>query len=174
MRTFFWYVGSLVGGLALLIAGFFIWVNIAYPNYSYRYRLTITLELDGQVHTGSSVIEIEWAGGPPFADVGPYHPRVRGEATLVDLGARGVVVAALGVGMPPIGATSAIFLAAQAFGNRSTLQELAALPKVKGGRDLAPTTMPGLIWFPRPDDPMSAQKFTIEELSDLFGPSARL
>jgi hypothetical protein len=73
LRTF----GIIVVGLMLLIGSGVVWWKISYPTYSYRYRLTLSVEAGGKVHTGSSVIEIVWHGGPEIGDVGPYHPTIR-------------------------------------------------------------------------------------------------
>src|SRR6266852_2768355 len=81
----------LVLGVGALVAGYMY----KYPNYTYRYRLTVNIEVDGKVRSGSSVIEVTWHGQPELGDVGPFHPRIRGQAPLVDLGDRGVVGASL-------------------------------------------------------------------------------
>src|SRR5260370_3892357 len=74
-----------------LLAGY--WYK--YPDYSYRYRLTVNIEVDGKIHSGSSVIEVKWRGGPVIGDGGPFGPSVKGQAALVDLGDRGMVVGSL-------------------------------------------------------------------------------
>lgn len=92
MRT----LGIVAVCTAALIGGAVAWWKINYPTYIYRYRLTIALEVDGKVHTGSSVIEVIWKGGPEFGDVGPYHPNVRGQGVWIDLGSRGIAIATMG------------------------------------------------------------------------------
>lgn len=83
----------------LLIAGAAVGLYLyKYPNYTYRYRLTVDVEIDGQLHSGSSVIEVTWHGGPEIADSGGYGPTVRGQAAVVDLTGKGVLVAALANG----------------------------------------------------------------------------
>src|SRR5947209_1600668 len=121
--------------LVVVGGGVALWTS-AYPTYSYRYRLTLAIEVDGKVHTGSSVIEIIWSGGPTIGDVGPYHPSIRGQAALVDIAPHGVLIAALingeSYGPAADGALSAIWLAARAFGNDSTNDELPKLPLLTG------------------------------------------
>ncbi len=164
--------------IALLIGGAVVWWQVTYPSYSYRYRLTLAIEVDGKVHTGSSVIEVTWHGGPEFGDVGPYHPSIRGQAALVDLGSRGAVVAALvngeSYGPAADGALSAIWLASFAFGNKSTNKELPQLKHLTGKRHLSTDNMPRLIWFSDIADPKTAKKLQVSEIPELFGPSARL
>lgn len=174
MRT----LGVIVGSIALLVVSIIVWWQIKYPTYSYRYRLTLAIEVDGKVHTGSSVIEIVWSGGPEFGDVGPYHPSIRGQAPVVDLGPRGTVVAALingeSYGAASDGALSALWIAARAFGNDSTNDQLSKLPKLTGRRDLAVDNMPRLIWFSNVADPKMALKLRADEIPKIVGANARL
>jgi hypothetical protein len=166
-----------------LVGGAVVWGKLSHPTYSYRYRLTITLEVDGKINSGSSVIEVTWKGGPEIGDVGPYHPSVRGQATFIDLGSRGSVIAVLtaqqtieGPGYTvrwPDGVDT-IFLAARAFGNASTNKELSELPRLKGERKLVPDNMPRLIWFPKLDDPMTARKLLVKDIPAVLDPTARL
>ncbi len=48
----------LVSILVALIAAAVIWYKWNFPTTSYRYRLTVAVEVDGQIHSGSSVIEV--------------------------------------------------------------------------------------------------------------------
>ena len=42
---------------AAIVAGFVLY-KINYPTYTYRYRMTVNVEVDGQMRSGSSVIEV--------------------------------------------------------------------------------------------------------------------
>jgi hypothetical protein len=163
--------------LAVICAVGAFW-KFNYPTYAYRYRLTLAIELDGKVYTGSSVIGIVWASGPTFGDVGPFHPRTAGQAVLIDLGTKGTLIAALSngesYGPAADGALSARWIAAKAFGNNSTNDELPKLPHLKGRRDLAPDNMPRLVWFRDVADPATAKKVRIEDIPKLLGPTAHL
>lgn len=177
MRKFGRIFGSIVLAVALLIGGAIAWWKIEYPTYSYRYRLTLAIEINGKVHTGSSVIEIVWGGGPEIGDVGHYHPSIRGQAALVDLGPHGVVIATLtngDYGRAPDGTYGAIWIAARAFGNSSTNQELPKLSHLTGLRHLSPDNMPQLVWFSNVADPRTARKIMPADIAELFGPNARL
>ncbi len=150
----------------------------AFPSYSYRYRLTISIALDGQVHTGSSVIEIIWQAQPVPGIGGPFQSRIRGQATFVDLGTRGAIVAVLETGDGPRdlknGPRDAKWIAARAFGNMSTGPEIPDLPGLRGRRQLAPDNMPRLVWFSDPADPTTARVITPAEFATILGPTARL
>ena len=149
-----------------------------YPNYSYRYRLTVNIEVDGKIHSGSSVIEVKWRGGPVIGDGGPFGPSVKGQAALVDLGDRGMVVASLlgetwGHPYSSTGGWGALWIAAEAFGNHSTAQEIPHLPELRGKRDLALDNMPRFLWFSNPQDPTTAKILLLQDIPVAFGPSAR-
>ena len=154
----------LVLGLCVgaLVAGY--WYK--YPDYSYRYRLTVNIEVDGKIHSGSSVIEVTWRAGPVFADGGPFGSTVKGQAAVVDFGDRGVVVAILGEGYGPAtdGALGALWVAAEAFGNHSTAQEIPHLPDLHGKRDIALSKLPRLLWFANPQDPTTAKRLLVQDI----------
>ncbi|MEN7538512.1 hypothetical protein [Aurantiacibacter flavus] len=85
--------------LALAIATAFLWgwgfFDPGLPDY--RYRLTVEVETPEGLKTGSSVIEVKTsvAGRNIVPMPGAVSHRVRGEAVMVDLGARGVLFALL-------------------------------------------------------------------------------
>lgn len=166
-----------IAGVAIIIGGLIGLYYLKYPVYSHRYRLTVSIEVEGKVHSGSSIIEIGWQRGPPLGDAGGYAPIIRGQAALVDLGDRGVVVAALmtgeGYGPAKDGALSAQWLAAEAFGNHSAGDEIPELPKLRGKRDIALNKLPRLLWFRDRQDPTTAQKFMVQDIPAIFGPEAR-
>jgi hypothetical protein len=149
--------------------------KVNHPTYSYRYRLQLSLEVDGKVHTGSSVIEVTWECGPKIADSGPCGPVLAGQATVIDLGSRGVVVATLhsGDSISPDGSIDAAFLCTNAFGKRSSYEELPALPRLTGWRTLSTDNFPRLVWFSNPSDPKSAKKITVEDVPYSMDPTAR-
>jgi hypothetical protein len=161
----------LVFAIGALVAAYMY----TYPIYTYRYRLTVNIELDGKVHSGSSVIEIGWQAGPAIGDGGGYGPTIRGQATLVDLGDRGVVVATLGESYGPArdGALGAPWVAAEAFGNHSTGDEIPDLPRLRGKRDLALNKLPRFLWFSNPQDPNTARKLLVQDIPATFGSAAR-
>lgn len=142
--------------------------------------MTVEIEVDGQVHSGSSVIEVTWHGGPQFADVGPYTPTLRGQATLIQLGDKGVVVAALlngkGYGKPPnVGDPwGALWIFPRAFGLGTSVDDLKGWSPPSGKRELAFDNMPLLLWFPDPNNPATGQPVSPVEIPRKIGPSARL
>lgn len=162
--------------IAIAVAGYAIF-KLTFPSYSYRYRLQISLSIDEKVHTGSSVIEVTWECGPKIAGLAQCSASLGGQAVLVDLGPRGVVVAALRTGENitpvPDGAVDAVWLCSAAFGNRSTIAELPALARMSGRRNLSGSNLPRLIWFSNPSDPKSATKITFQNVASVLHPTAR-
>ena len=160
-------------GIGALVAGY----RFIYSDYKYRYRLAVNIEVDGKMYSGSSVIEVKWTGGPVFADGGPFGPSVKGQAVLVDLVDRGVVVATLvngeDYGPAKDGALGALWIAAEAFGNHSTVKEIPRLPELRGKRDLALDKLPRFLWFSNPQDPTTAKKFLMQDIAATLGPSSR-
>jgi hypothetical protein len=162
--------------LGVVVAVYAVY-KLNFPTYSYRYRLQLAVELDGKVHTGSSVIEVRWDCGPHVAGLAQCSPSLGGQATVVNLGPRGVVVATLfsGENISPVpdGAVDAVWFCANAFGNQSTTAELPKLPGLVGRRPLAPNNFPRLVWFSNPTDPKSARKVTIGNVASILDPTAR-
>ena len=161
--------------LALVIAAAVLAYKLAFPTYSYRYRLQLTLEIEGQAYTGSSVIEVNWGCGLAIADSG-CAATLGGQATVIDLGSRGALVATLHTGEqntpPSQSGTDAVFLCSNAFGNRSSFEELPALRHLTGRRNLAEPNIPYLLWFSNPADSKSAKKVTLESISSTIDPTA--
>jgi hypothetical protein len=159
---------------AFVIGAAVVW-QVAFPTYTHRYRLTVSIEIDGQVHTGSSVIEIAYVGQPEIGDVGPFAPpRVRGQAPVVDLGEHGAIVAALLPGGANNRSSSAPYLAMKAYGVTRGYDAYRTIGRQSGRRDLAADNMPLLIWFENLADPIAARVVDPSALSDMLGPTARL
>lgn len=175
-----WFVIAIA--LAGAGVGYFYWKNRS-EVFAYRYRLHLAISIDDRVSTGSGVVEVVWQCGRSYGnnhdELGPCYPSLGGQAALVDLGPRGVVVATLHTGENispvPDGAISAVWLCGNAFGNGSTNnEELPALPKLSGRRNLVPSNFPRLVWFPRPDDPGTATKVTVQNIASIIDPTARI
>jgi len=162
--------------LALVIVALVVAYKMTFPTYSYRYRLQLTLEMDGKAYPGSSVIEVNWRCGLKIADSG-CAAGLDGQATVIDLGSRGALVATLHTGeqntAAPQRGTDAVFLCSNAFGNHSTHEELPALANLTGRRNLSAANFPYLVWFSNPLDSKSARKVTSESLSSTIDPTAR-
>ena len=147
-----------------------------YPTYSYRYRLTINIETDGKLHSGSSVIEVIWYAHF-LPELVSFSPELRGEAALVDLGPRGVVVATLFAkdwGWHNTNAGwGALWLVPRAFGVKDSIDRLPEIERLRGKRELGPNNLPRLLWFSDPKDPHTAKTILVNDIASVLGPSAR-
>lgn len=170
-----WFAAAL---LAVVVVAAYAAYKWNFPTYSYRYRLEMSLSVDEKVYTGSSVIEVTWSCGPKVAGLAQCATSLGGQATAIDLGPRGLIVATLHTGdiiLPvPDGAVDAMWLCARAFGNQSTTEDLPKLPYLQGRRALSPDNFPRLVWFSNPADPKSARKVTTGNVADILDPTARI
>jgi hypothetical protein len=168
-------LGIVAACVVALIGGAVVLYKLAYPDYWHRYRLTLEIEIDGKVHTGSGVIEVIYQGQPYIPGVGSYIPHLRGQAVFIDLGEHGAIVAALHPGTIQNGSLGAAYLATRAFELESFGYEAyRTIGNQKGRRELKPDNMPLLIWFPDVSNPKSARVIKPEEIPVFFGPAARL
>jgi hypothetical protein len=156
--------------VALLLVGLYGCFKATFPTYANRFRLTMAFNIDGQVYSGSSVIEVRWQDQQVFLPNMPYAPNVRGQAVFNDLGRRGAIVAALQASQGPNNGSVGV----QELTLRAFDTAIPELPRLTGLRNLAPNNMPRLIWFSNVDDEKSARIFSIKDLPKMFGPTARL
>ncbi len=154
----------------LYFVGSLLLLDTMYPGQTYRYRLSISPEIDGQVRTASSVIEVT-ATESPFGGGGAT---LRGQAPYLDLGNRGVLIFSLGNDYGHNSARAALWLGAKVFGNDSSIRNIYKLPSLTGRRDLPPDLIPIAIWFSKPGDPTVRRALFPQEFADVFGPGARV
>ena len=87
-------------GIVALIVGAVLFYKGVFPTYSYRYSMTVEVTVDGVVHSGSSVIEVDLVKQPRIiTDTPAVLPKVHGEAVFVDLGKGRNVIALLASGL---------------------------------------------------------------------------
>lgn len=168
----------------ILIAIPVVWYWVSFPTVSYRYRLTVGVEADGQVHSGSSVIEVWYRFNPQslWPVFGMYDRGVRGQAVLIDLGARGTLVAALSGENYDYSTVSADALAGRAFqpnaassnGYLPTLDGVRALSQMQGRAALVPGNLPAFFWFFDPTNLATAKLVKPADFASVIGDSTRL
>jgi hypothetical protein len=156
-----------------------------YSTVSYRYRLSIAVEVGGQVHSGSSVIDVQYTFNPKWVgpEAGAYNEHTTGQAVLVNLGARGVLMAALaGENYFDRTVVSVDDLAGRAFqpdaaglnGYLPTVERVRALAKLQGKAELTSNNLPQFYWFPDPANLQSARKIKPTEFASAIGDTAHL
>lgn len=171
--------------------------HLIYPSHTHRYRLTLEVEADSEVRTGSGVVEVTWQRQPQILpQVLPWTSSVRGQAVPVDLGRHGVLLAVLsGSGPRELWGVGASYLALRAFAG--TVPGLSPLERARpyGGDDyplegatpavvarlpagtrvaLALDNMPQLVWLPDPGNRSSARPVPPADLSGAVAPGVRL
>lgn len=170
-------VAKLMKRLAIavaVIAAVVVLYELKYPTYSYRYRMTVNVEVDGQVRSGSSVIEVRVSKQLQFLpDVNPLEYRERGEAVFVDLGNGRNIVALLASGAFAESYGYAAFLVTKHFKmNLLDGRQLASLPSLRGKWELARDELPTFATFINPNDPATLRLVSIDQLEQTFGPGA--
>jgi hypothetical protein len=171
------WVASVLLIAAVAAAGFYLEYKGKYPDYGYRYRLQLSVEVDGRIHTGSSVIDVLWRGGPNLEARGIYNAQgfLRGQAPIVDLGDRGIIVVSLVNGnlSGPAAGVSALFLCTKAFNSVRSFEDFPNLSQMKGRRDLDPNNWPRLLWLPERSNPNRVVNLARRDLEAVVGGGAR-
>jgi len=144
-----------------------------FPSYSWHQKMTVEVEVDGQVYSGSSVVEMTVFGHPEI----PLVQAVRdldmyGEAVVVELPGDRYLFALL---------TYNAFLASRVFedrmdGSLSQAGERWAeiISDLREMRDIDPKDYPLLVTFSDITDPKTVKKVDPENLAATFGPGVSL
>jgi hypothetical protein len=157
--------------------------QLNFPSVSYRYRLAVAVQTDGQVHSGSSVIELFFRINPKWLPPGPtYNVIVTGQAVLIDLGGRGALVAALAGDPYDRSVLNASFLPSCALSpvawrspeGPDTAKNQWAISQMKGPADLGPGCMPAFYWFSSPADLDSVKEVKPADFASVIGDATHL
>lgn len=154
---------------------------LGFTFFTYRYRLIVEIEVDGQIKTDSSVVQMRWISQPAgLAGGRPWAASVTGQAPLVDLGKHGAMAAALA------GASDGVpipfeFLALHAFDVfpkkprtfPPTEDGLRAVYKKRGKVALRADNLPMFVWLPDPAMPDTAVPLLPDEFSSKIAPGVR-
>lgn len=156
-----------------------------YPSYTHRYRLTIEAEVDGQLKSGSGVVQVTWEKQPQIGEAPPWISRVKGQAVFVDLDAYGALLALPSGGEGASGlysdnSTGPAFLGLLAFADTLgiasgylTTEALVALSRLRAQTELQANNMPRLAILLNKADPRSAHLVRQSQLQALNGPAVR-
>ena len=165
MTKFAFYALAIVAVLAVAI-----WE--AYPRHAYRFKLTIAAEVDGEIRSASSVIEITSQKQPQFvADVPPYSTKVEAEAVYLDLGNGRNVVATLGFG--PVGINFRLASLVPKHFDVEPTEVWSTLAYTDDERVLSGADIPTLVTFADVNDPDSGRVVKPEDFSRVFGEDVR-
>ena len=182
-------IGSVARGRGLFVAASFGTAILALlsgcggGNANFRYRLAITVEINGVVKTASSIVNVYYYWGDSVEASGARgFSTVKGVAPVIELGqGYGWLVAALNVNYVeyarrkkalgvacPQPKTAAEF--GQVFAEtREALDRLSS-----GKRDLPANLLPAFIWFPAGASYKQAQQICPEEFYRAIGANVRI
>lgn len=170
MRT----LGIIALTVVLLIGGVIGWYKISYPTYTYRYRMTVEVMVDGTVRAGSSVIEIRIDKQPPVGSAPPEVSRVYGEAVLVDLGKGRNIIALLATGTKGEDVDYPYHVVPRLFALTYDDRDLSKLSTLQGRREVPVASMPTFVTFSNLNDHKTVRLIGLGEFEQVFGPGARV
>lgn len=171
MRT----LGIIALCVGVLIAGAVIGYISAYPTYTYRYRMTVEVEVDGRIHSGSSVVEVQLVTQPRITTETPrVRAKVHGEAVFVELGGGRNVIALLASGPNASNVDYPKYVVSTHF-KLSTVkpEDLEKYSKLEGHRDLQDDRLPTFVTFSDLNDAKTARVVAPQEFEQVFGKDVR-
>jgi len=155
---------------ALIILAVVMLYKIKYPTYAYRYRMTVTVEVGGEMRSGSSVIEVLVSKQPQFLpEVRRLDQSVRGQAVFVELPGGKNIVALLASGSTAENSGFANQVVPQHFRLILDDRTLARLPELRGHWELAIDKMPTLVTVTNPNDAATVQVVRPDQLDEQLG-----
>ena len=158
----------------LALVGLYGCYKVTYPTYANRFRLTMAFNIDGQTYAGSSVLRTGLCIGAKDIQRALFQLRPRA-TVFIDLGKHGVVIAALqNWPGPRLVSVNDSELPIRAFSTPQHEISVPEVPGMTGRRDLASDSLPRLVWLSNVTDEKSARAFAVGDLTELFGPTARL
>jgi hypothetical protein len=174
--------------LVAAVVAWFVWSESA---ITLRYRLTLFVEDNGQVVSGSSVYDTIWGGVgesvcryTSICNSQPWHPTMWGDAVAVDLGARGILFAPFAVDPArmsnvftpgSVGNPAALLVAVfnSSIGG-TTWQLLYRIRDTRGPVDVPLARLPMLVRFGDVNDPKTVERVDPFDLAASFEPGVKL
>lgn len=162
-----------LGILVAAAVGLYVAYGFIYPTYTYRYRMTLEVDVRGETKSGSSVIEVYLSKQPGFlSEVPSVATTVNGEAVFVDLGKGQNVIALLASGPDGRTVDNPQFVVPSHFMLSYSDRDLPKFPQLEGRWDLN-RALPTLVTFTDVNDPKTARVVRPEEFEQVFGPGVR-
>jgi len=165
----------------LVIAGVVLLATLAYCQdfffpYTWHQKMTLEVEVDGQLYTGSSVVKVSVGESDPITQgLGyPLQFGARGEAAFVELPGNRYLFALLTGGPPDSGPkTNAVNIFADHLPHRG-IERFAVLSRSRFKQDIPLSHYPLLVTFTDINDPDTVQEVNPDDLSTTFGPGVSL
>jgi hypothetical protein len=157
----FWKIG--LAACLLVLAG----CNPFEESWKWNQKLTVEVLVDGEVVSGSAVSFVHW--NEPNA-LGNYGTEYRGEATIVDLGERGMLFALIGEKTKYIARDTL----RDELGERLYEKLFPKIEQFRGGRDVPSKHYPLLVTFDDITDPATVKRVDPDDLAASFGSGVSL
>jgi hypothetical protein len=143
-----------------------------------RYRLTLEADVGGERKHGSSVVEVTYSKNNDPISRAEFTIDFRGEAVILDLGARGALFALLkGDTDSRSGPEYIVFRAFNLPGGAMPspiMHGLSVISRLAGKVDLPLTSLPLLVRFRDLKDPMSVERVDPLDIAKSFGAGTKL
>ena len=161
---------KIVLGFVLVVVALIIAWKLIFPTYAYRYRMTVNVEADGKLYSGSSVIEVRLKRQPKISSEVPrLATEVSGEAVFVDLGSGKNIFAALASGPLGINYDYPGNVVPLLLNFSYSDEDLAKLPYLQGKWTLPLEQMPTFVTFTDLTNPETARVVAPREFDQVFG-----
>ena len=165
----------------LVIVGVLLVGTLAYCKdflipYTWHQKMTLEVEVDSQLYTGSSVVKVNVGQSDPITQgLGyPLQFGARGEAAFVELPGTRYLFALLSGGPPDSGPqTNAVNIFKDRLPQRG-IERFAVLSKSRLKQDIPHSHYPLLVTFTDITDPKTVQQVEPENLAATFGPGVSL
>ncbi|HWV83320.1 MAG TPA: hypothetical protein VNZ50_17965 [Hyphomicrobiaceae bacterium] len=149
-------------GLIALLGGLLLAYEISYPTYAHKYRVVLTFDVNGQVHTGQSIIEVRASARPKILpEAQDVFYSVKGGAVYVDLGNGRALLGLLVMGEPPLYRADAAIWAPDVFEGPvrrpPRINRFESIRMFKGERPIPDRIMPLVVELTDAHDPTSVQ-----------------
>jgi hypothetical protein len=165
-------LGAIAAILVLAVLAFVIWYKLTFPSYTFHYRLTVQVEVDGEIKEASGVIGIRWLDTPDAPNAVTFKFHAFGQALLVDLGSHGVLLVPLSASEEREGLDAKRLPFGQQVPRTHDVVERAI--NVRGPSQVAPHNLPQFIWQLQLNDPSSAVVVTARQFPEVISPNVRL
>ncbi len=162
-------------GIVLVLAMLGYCRHVIFP-YSWHQKMTLEVEVDGQLYSGSSVVKVHVGESDPITKrLGyPLQFGARGEAAFVELPANRYLFALLDGGPSDSGPqTNALNIFKDQLPKKG-MERFSILSKSRLKTDIPRSHYPLLVTFTDITDPKTVQEVDSENLAETFGPEVLL
>ena len=165
----------LIGGL-IVVGGTLAYCYVGLAQYTWHQKMTIEVEVNGQLYTGASVVKVTVQESEPLTkQLGyPLQFGATGEAAYVELPGNRYLFALLGGGPSNSGPqTNAVNIFEDRLPQRG-IERFALLSKSRFKTEIPRSHYPLLVAFMDINDPNSVREVDPDNLAPMFGPGVSL